>query len=800
MPALKDFIFREVALRKGILSADLLDQAAETQKEMEQFGIPRFVGAILVEKSLASPDQVAEIVAELDLLSIRCPDCQGFIPVKQCDRQGNLRCRSCRSPVSCPPGRISEDDLRAVKTARAARQAGPSPRHGGDFPPAGLEPLSKPHRKKGGKKEKGAAPPGAFSPKSREGGDPTPGSTGTAPSGKVFHSGHGELPTGSPELNRFQVRQLLGISSTGRLYRIRKAGELGAVKILDGDLCAGNPRFKQWIDFMQRVQDLPRSATLKPVQLSREGACHFLARPYVEGENATLRQLLAAGTPPGPRAVADLAVALLNSLCAFHSLKIVHGNLKPENVLLSEGAVRLSDPGVHLLLAGLSPDERILRLWDAERYHAPEVLQGSEPTTESDVHAAGRVLEELLEIQDAGKSRQQSDDGFLPRLRDVVQRMSAFDPVDRYATAREALRDLQRKDRPVALPPEPARTGAAARKPRGKKLRRIRVSRVAGPLILVAVLVALLLQGLTWVHTRAALASSGREGQIADELISRNVDALVLWTRTSGAEYAVAEARWKELVRLFEGTSWEPRILHRSRQALAHVPRPGQRRIREELLKVRSQAEDGLWVEALEGLLALENAPESEEAQEMAREVRRGLYEDLGMVFIPAGEVSIVKNGEKARLEVPPFLADAGLLSGEEKKSPEAREEGVPRNGTGEARVDISFKDAERLATSAGKRLPTEAEWDRLAAMPASEGDWEEFAASRIRDVPGTTFQWVVQQMPDAHSRAGYGVCRGGDRPGIPGTHPLRRRKKMGYPDVGVRFVRDVEPRSLTES
>jgi serine/threonine protein kinase len=617
----------------------------------------------------------------------------------------------------------------------------------------------------------------------------------------VFDSGYGEIPTVCPELKRFQFRRLLGISATGRLYRIRKSGEFGAVKILERALCAGNPRFKQWIDFMQRVQDLPRSATLKPTQLSREGDSHFLARAYLEGPDATLRELLTTEKPLGSRFVADLAVALLNSLCAFHSLKIVHGNLKPENVLLSEGAVRLSDPGVHLLLAGLSPGDRLLRLWNTERYQAPEVQQGGEPTTESDIYAAGHVLEDVLELHDRGQSPQESGDAFLLRLRESVKRMSAFDPSDRYATAKEALRDLQRKDRPVKAPPQPPSSGPASRKTPGTLLRTLWSSQLTGPLILVAVLVVLFLQGFAWMRARTALASSSREAQIAAELISRNVDALVLWTRTSGAQVAEAEERWEELSRLFQGTSWEPHILRRSRQALAHVPRPGQRRIREELMKVRSEAGDGRWVEALEGLLALQHAPESEELEEVARQVRRGLYEDLGMVFIPAGEVGIVRHGEKTRLEVPPFLADAGLLPREEHKEPPAPgEEGAREAGSAEARVGISFEEAESLAAAAGKRLPSEAEWDRLAAMRTSKGEWEEFAASRIQDIPGSVFQWVAEQVPDSLTGEGYGVCRGGGRPGIPGTHPLRRRKKLGYPDVGVRFVQDVEPRSLTDS
>jgi hypothetical protein len=61
-----------------------------------------------------------------------------------------------------------------------------------------------------------------------------------------------------------------------------------------------------------------------------------------------------------------------------------------------------------------------------------------------------------------------------------------------------------------------------------------------------------------------------------------------------------------------------------------------------------------------------------------------------------------------------------------------------------------------------------------------------------LRDVKGGLYQWVEDEAEDDLARAGYGWLRGGDRPGVPPTHPVRRKKAAAHPDVGLRRVRDL--------
>ena len=168
------------------------------------------------------------------------------------------------------------------------------------------------------------------------------------------------------------------------------------------------------------------------------------------------------------------------------------------------------------------------------------------------------------------------------------------------------------------------------------------------------------------------------------------------------------------------------------------------------------------------------------------------------MVFIPGGEVNVTKGSGKYPVKVRSFLVDACLVSRSTQGStPDPAD--AADSASKDPLVGIELENARRLASSVGKRLPTGAEWDLMAATREARGDWQEFAASRLRDVRGPVYQWVEENALDSHAHD-HGVCRGGDRTGIPETHPLRRRLKLGHPDVGVRLVKDVKPGGLGDS
>lgn len=129
-----------------------------------------------------------------------------------------------------------------------------------------------------------------------------------------------------------------------------------------------------------------------------EGSTPYIAMELVEGGD--LRAALKGG-PLDPDRVRTIARGILEALDVAHSAGIVHGDLKPENVLLPEtGGVKLTDFG---LAHGFLEGELLHSLASSRpkvagtlRYVPPELLESGSPSPKTDLYSFGVVLFELL--------------------------------------------------------------------------------------------------------------------------------------------------------------------------------------------------------------------------------------------------------------------------------------------------------------------------------------------------------------------------------------------------------------------
>ena len=111
-----------------------------------------------------------------------------------------------------------------------------------------------------------------------------------------------------------------------------------------------------------------------------------LAMSFAEGE--TLDRLATLT----PEAACRVAAKVLRALAYLHKGGIVHGDVKPRNVVVESVATGASVVLVDLGLAAVRPGSRSTALGWTEGFAAPEVVAGAPPLPESDLYSLGKTL------------------------------------------------------------------------------------------------------------------------------------------------------------------------------------------------------------------------------------------------------------------------------------------------------------------------------------------------------------------------------------------------------------------------
>ncbi len=119
-----------------------------------------------------------------------------------------------------------------------------------------------------------------------------------------------------------------------------------------------------------------------------------LASEFVRGID--LKERIRRIAPFTLAAAVDVAAALVEALQFAHGLKMVHGDIRPQNVIVSpEGAVKLLDFGISSGVSA-SPAAQAAMLARSAPYHAPELSTTIPGTVAGDIYAVGAVLYEML--------------------------------------------------------------------------------------------------------------------------------------------------------------------------------------------------------------------------------------------------------------------------------------------------------------------------------------------------------------------------------------------------------------------
>jgi serine/threonine-protein kinase len=262
------------------------------------------------------------------------------------------------------------------------------------------------------------------------------------------------------------------------------------LKVQSPELADDPEIVERFVQDAQRLARLHHPNILECFEVGQAHGHHFLALDFIEeGSAGTWLKKL------GKFSVGDSLYILLSCCAALqhaHELQAVHGDIKPDNVLLAKRAgVKVADIGLLPSHGGDFSLSRSAAGTDSLYYLAPEQLQeGNHPDPRSDLYSLGcllyvfltgtapfkgRTLTELVESKERGTFRpaRELNDDVPERLDLILRKLLDVQPEERYASCAALILDLQglglaSKDLSflrVAAAPVPAPSSATAPAP-----------------------------------------------------------------------------------------------------------------------------------------------------------------------------------------------------------------------------------------------------------------------------------------------------------------------------------------------
>jgi serine/threonine protein kinase len=260
----------------------------------------------------------------------------------------------------------------------------------------------------------------------------------------------------------YRIEKALGQGLFSAAYLAHADELVVVVRVLRPEL-ASQPNLRaQFHDLNKKALQLVHENLVltREARAFPERNIYFAVRDYVDG--VTLQKLLEGGKRFDSAQIAGLLKALLAALGAVHRRGMCHGGVKPSNVFVcEEGRVVLGDPSVPVQGIGLALD----RLSYDYRYAAPETFRGSGTLgPESDFYSVGCVAYELacgappfvsdnylelaaLHMHEAVMLPSRRGSRLGPEYDDVLLKLLARSPTDRYARAEDVLEALSLLDR-----------------------------------------------------------------------------------------------------------------------------------------------------------------------------------------------------------------------------------------------------------------------------------------------------------------------------------------------------------------
>jgi serine/threonine-protein kinase len=281
---------------------------------------------------------------------------------------------------------------------------------------------------------------------------------------------------GRQVLNRYKILERIG---GGGMSVVWKAYDMVldrnvALKILRPEMSEDEDFVRRFRREAQSVASLSHANIVNIYDVGEDRGLYFIVMELI-GEGETVRDRLKAQRRLSVHDALEIASQICEALSHAHARRIIHRDIKPQNILLTQqGQVRVADFGIARALGGISTTSTDTVVGSAP-YISPEQARNGVVSTRSDLYSLGVVLYEMLSgkppfggdspvavalqhVEAEAPSLRQNYPSIPEPVDDLVKKAMAKNPEERFQSAEEMLEAIRAVQAGKA--PAPARERA----------------------------------------------------------------------------------------------------------------------------------------------------------------------------------------------------------------------------------------------------------------------------------------------------------------------------------------------------
>jgi len=207
------------------------------------------------------------------------------------------------------------------------------------------------------------------------------------------------INAGLTKIGRYEVAELVGEGAMARVYRARDPDidRTVAIKLLKDDLCVDKEYVNRFLREARAAGAISHPNIVTIFDVGRHGDTPYITMEFMDEKS--LGDVLTENAKMPVKRVLALGMQLARALDHAHRRGIVHRDVKPDNILMMEGAqtVKITDFGI----ARLDSSDDLQKtnagtVLGTPRYMSPEQAAGLSVDGRSDLFSLGAILYELL--------------------------------------------------------------------------------------------------------------------------------------------------------------------------------------------------------------------------------------------------------------------------------------------------------------------------------------------------------------------------------------------------------------------